>query len=699
MAENLNIRINASISDLQGQTALLRQIQQLRDALGTTPGQPGFNIRVHLIPGDVAALERARQQRREQSENLRIQRDQEQVDQRRQRFQSQQARDAELMAQRRQRFEGVQESQRIRQAQQAERFQAWQATQQERQERRAAQEAARASRPISQAELNAQAASLFGFGAGIPGAQGPGVTEQAVSQAGSLIGNPRAVGGPPPLPPSWWSQLRGSFGGGGGAGGGVGGGTGGGGAGGGGLLGALAPLSRLFGRVGMLGVGLTAWQMATQAMDVYEERNLGILDTGRQLDLQYKQLDQSLSYLGRRYQVTSREGIAAISSLGQVTGTVAGAVAGATQAIGVGRAYGMTPEAAVGVQTQLTLYGPGGQPNLANLAGVYEQARARGELQRMSFGRFAGEVAGIAGVGGLGAQPLSETQAGRYGEFMAQTGPRYEANPAAAFQQYYAGQQGQKSEIGDTLNWMAVARVMREHPEGIRWGNRVLQPRGSWIDQQILMSEGAHIPAYQQAQFQEAQRMAGGNRQLAMSYFGQMTGTTSPADTLQRFEVMERRMAQPGGHVGLMEAAPPTGAGEAAVAARERQPYQPGQDIRERRMLPEELAQTGIIKWLEDAQTQIQKTVLNMAQAFNTTEDATKLLGDAFKSLILDVDKLKAALDPLGIFKGITGLLPPWGRAAPSEEEAEKGLIDFWSRKLGIPPHELVPGTQPRTTQ
>jgi hypothetical protein len=407
--------------------------------------------------------------------------------------------------------------------------------------------------------------------------------------------------------------------------------------------------------VGGLAVGFSAVQQFSRAMAAYETQQVGILQVGRQLDEQYGALDTTLATLARNpFFVSAREVIPVLSAMGRVTGNVAAASAATIQAIRLSRAYGMTPEAAGGIMSELTLYSPSGVATPQALVGTFEQARARGDLSRMSFGRYGEEVARVAAVGGFGAATFAPEEYGAMVQTMAGFGGRYAANPAAAFGEYYARQHAPKSEIGQTLNYMAAADVMRENPAGVRWGNRMLQPRANWLHQQIMMSEGAHIPEYRAAQYARAMQMAGGNPVLGVQLYGQMTNAQDPAQALIEFERLQQEAGQPGGIVGAYRARAAAAApvGEAAIAAREGAPYKPGQDILAREATPEELARTGAVKLLEEARTSMLKTIQETSLAFNTTQNSAEALGKIFGDVWSAADKLNAVFLALALIPG-----------------------------------------------
>jgi hypothetical protein len=297
------------------------------------------------------------------------------------------------------------------------------------------------------------------------------------------------------------------------------------------------------------------------------------------------------------------------------------------------------------------------------VVGTYTQARQRGEVQRMSFGRFGEETAIIAGVGGFGRAMGTEAEYAAQTRMMAAFGGRYEANPGAAYAEYYGRQQGPKSEMGETLNWEALTQVMRANPQGIQWGTRRLNPRTSMTDQEILMSEGAEIPEYRAAQFAVAMRRAGGNRELAMVLLGESTSAQTPAQRRIEFETLEKQAAMPGGIAGQFRAPGAAQTGEAVVAGREGRPYRPGQDILERQMTPEELAQTGLVKGLEDARTTMLKAIQDTAAAFNTSKDAGEALGKIFGDLWSASDKLKTMFEIMALIPGL-GMVGMGGTAA-----------------------------------
>jgi hypothetical protein len=443
-----------------------------------------------------------------------------------------------------------------------------------------------------------------------------------------------------------------------------------------GLLGKFVPGLRM---VGGLAAGLSAVQQVSRAMDAYETQQVGILQVGRQLDQQYGELDTTLATLARNpFFATAREVIPVLSAMGRVTGNVAAATEATRQAIRMGRAYGMAPEAAGNIMSQLTMYSPSGIATPQALVGTFEQARTRGELGRMSFGRYGEEVAQVAGVGGFGAATFAPEEYAAMTQTMAAFGGRYEANPGAAFGQYYARQHAPKSEIGQTLNYMAMADVMRQNPAGVRWGERMLQPRANWLHQQIMMSEGAHIPEYRAAQYARAMQMAGGNPVLGAQLYGQMTNAQDPAQSLIEFERLQQEAGQPGGIVGAYRAraAAAAPAGEAAIAAREASPYKPGQDILAREATAEELARTGAVKLLEDARTSMLKTIQDTAHAFNTTQSSAEALTTIFGDVWGAADKLKT------VFLGLAAFFPS---AAPMALTAA-GAIQAAEWIHGLPP-------------
>jgi hypothetical protein len=536
--------------------------------------------------------------------------------------------------------------------------------------------------PISQAHLNAQAAGIIGFGPGVSTGGGGLTPAQLTAQGASLIGAgglpPRPPPPPPPAPPAEGGGMVGALGalaGGGAA-----------------MLGKFGGVLR---QVAALGVGFSAVQMIGQAMQAYEDRALGILDVGRQLDEQYGTIDTTLTALGKRYQVTAREGVAAMSLLGRVTGTVETATLATTDAAQVGRMFGMSPAAAAAMQANLIQYSPQGEPNLAALVGVFTQARQRGELGRMSFPRFGGEAAQVAEIGGFGTPLTGVAEAGDITRMMAGFGGRYEANPAAAFAEYTARQQAPKSVLGEALNYEAVAQVMRQHPEGVPWGNRTLHPESSWVDQQILMSEGARIPAYQAAQFAVARRHGGGSRDAATILYGQMTNAPRLAEARLEYETRQEQAGRPGGIAGAFTTQGATATGAAELAAREGRPWQPGQDIRERQMLPEELARTGAIKLLEQARTEMLTTIKDTAAAFNDTKSAGEALGQEFGTLREAAEKLKLVLMGMSLLPGPAGWGARAGWLAMESEEWLVGQFEPVRKWLGIP----EPTTQPRKPQ
>jgi hypothetical protein len=440
-----------------------------------------------------------------------------------------------------------------------------------------------------------------------------------------------------------------------------------------------------------LAIGLSAMQHLSQAMQAYETRHVGILTVGRQLDTQYEQIGDTLTYLQRAYQVTGREGVQAMSTLGRVTGTVAAASLATTQAMRVARAVGMAPEAAAQMQAQLIQYSPGGTANPLALVGAYTQAQARGELQRMSFGRFGEAVTQIAGVGGFGRAMGTEEQYAEQARMMAAFGGRYEANPAGAFAEYYARQYGPKSEMGEVINFQAMADVMRTNPQGVQWRGRTLNPRTSYIDQQILMQQGAEIDEYRAAQFARARQQAGGNRDFGIELYMQATGTQDYAQGLREYEALAEQ-ERTGGIAGRFRAPGAAQTGEAVVAGREAAPYRRGQEILERQMTPEELALTGVVKILEDARSTMLNRIQTTAEAFNTTTTAAEGLVKIFTDLTAAGDKLKTVADEIAGLPGRAGWQP--GVAAPLD-------VDQWLERSTTPyprpPTTPLP-TQPRKT-
>ena len=424
------------------------------------------------------------------------------------------------------------------------------------------------------------------------------------------------------------------------------------GAGGGRLLGRVAGPLRA---VGGLAVGLTAIQMLSQAMQAYEDRQLGILRVGRELDEQYHTIGGTLTTLRRDYFLTAREGVAAMSVLGRVTGNAEAAALAVLGTSQVARAYGMDPVAAAQMQAQLSLYSPQGAPNPLALVGVYEQARTRGELTRMSYGRFAEEATRVASVGGFGTPLMGEVEAGDVTRMMAAFGGRYAANPGAAFAEYYGRQQAPKSVLGAALNWQTLADVMQTNPQGVPMEGApggMLRPGRSYIDQQVLLEEGARSPAYRASQFARAQRESGGNRDLAILLYKQMTNASTTGEALREFTALEGQSAQPGGIAGAFQTAGATATGQAAVAGRERRPYHPGEDILRRRMTPEELAETGVVRLLEEARTDMLKTIQDTALAFNTSKDSADALGKIFGDLGGAADKLKSVFELMALIPG-----------------------------------------------
>lgn len=453
----------------------------------------------------------------------------------------------------------------------------------------------------------------------------------------------------------------------------------------GGLLGAGTLGGLVKGGTG-LAIGVSALQHLSAAMQAYETRHLGILQVGRQLDEQYTQVGDTLTYLQRAYQVTGQEGVAAMSAIGRVTGTVAAASVATTQAMRMARVTGMNPVDAAQMQAQLIQYSPTGTANPLALLGAYTQAQQRGELQRMSVGRFGEAAAQIAATGGFGRMMLTPEQAAEQTRMMAAFGGRYEADPAGAFQEYYARQYGPKSEMGETINFQAMADVMRANPEGVQWGDRTLHPQTSYIDQQILMQQGADIPAYRAAQFRRARQMAGGNRDLAIEQYMQATGTTDYAQGLREYEALAEQ-ERTGGIAGRFKAPGAAATGEAVARQREARPHREGQDILERQMTPEELALTGVVKALEEARTRMLNGIQTTAEAFNTTTTAAEGVVKIFQDLMAAGDKLKTVVEEITRLPGQQGWSP--GVAVPLN-------VDQWEQRNMPYPH---PPTAPLPTQ
>lgn len=457
----------------------------------------------------------------------------------------------------------------------------------------------------------------------------------------------------------------------------------------GGLLGLGGGIGGLLKGGAGLAVGLSALQQLSQGMQAYETRHLGVLDVGRQLDEQYEQIGGTLTYLYKAYQVTGREGVAAMSAIGRVTGTVAAASKATVDAMRVGRAYGMSPEAAAQMQAQLIQYSPTGVVDPRVLVGAFAQAQGRGELQRMSFERFGEAAAAIAGTGGFGRMMVSREQAAEQTRMMAAFGGRYEANPAGAFQQYYERQYAPKSELGEVINWQAMADVMRANPQGIPYAGGTLNPQTSFVDQQILLQQGGtDIDAFRAAQFRRARSLAGGNRDQAIINYMQATNLNDYAQGRREYETLLAQEGTPEGITGRFRAPGAAQVGEAVVAGREARPWRRGQDIRDREMLPEALAETDVVKTLEDARTLMMDRMQKIAESFNYTNSAAEGLVKIFTDLTTEGGKLKTLIED---FQRLPLSLPAWVPDWARGNQIEWDPVQPQPR----PPTEPLP-TQPR---
>jgi hypothetical protein len=456
----------------------------------------------------------------------------------------------------------------------------------------------------------------------------------------------------------------------------------------------LSGAGGIIGRVGLAGLGFTGYQLLSQSLQTFETRSRGVLAVGSLLDEQYGEIDRSLKGLRQEYHVLAQEGTAAMMTLGRATGRLAGV----GEAIRVGRAYGIEPVAAAGLQTQFTMLGREAIPNLAELVAVRNQAAARGQT-RLPFGRFAEEVATIAETGGLGAAPLDLQQYGRFAALMGTFGPRAAAHPGQAYAEFAAGLAQPAGTMGQVLRHRAISELAQRQPT-IMLGNRPLNIAGSWIDRQIAMENAYQLAPVQQAYQELGGRLGGGNRDLQTFYYGQLFQPRTTLQAREQAEALAGVGGQPGGIPGfLQERAPVVEANREITRRLEQQRLdeaaREGYELRRREAEKQVAAETELIKSINNIGTQVISALGASAKAYQENEGIVRSLNDGLKELS---PTLLSVVGGLGVILGAATFNP-----ALLGLGAAAGLGAFGAERLQTaPPPGSLPDAstrQPRKAQ
>src|SRR5262249_9610548 len=265
------------------------------------------------------------------------------------------------------------------------------------------------------------------------------------------------------------------------------------------------------GRFGQLLAGVGAIGLAVQALEQYEERELGLLGVGAAAGGlgQYARVRDTLRTLrGERFRIGGREGLAALAPLVRTLGLPPGMEQAATMAMQYGKAYGLSPQEATNLLTQTTLLGRDVTPSLAPIRAVQRAAEAAG-VRTLATPAFTESVARTMAVGGNAFLPMTREEAARTNVFMGMFGARQRADPATAFAEYAAGLTGEASTMGEVMRMQMLERQRRRNPY-VQVGGRTLN-LNDYTDMLIAREQLPLSRELQGRLFEETERQAGGS--------------------------------------------------------------------------------------------------------------------------------------------------------------------------------------------
>jgi hypothetical protein len=368
---------------------------------------------------------------------------------------------------------------------------------------------------------------------------------------------------------------------------------------------------------GALVLGYSTYQLLSQGMDAYQTKARGVLQVGNLLDQQFGKIGTTVDQMRSRYHILAADSLEAM----QVFGRATGGLAGFEPAMAFSTAYGVAPTHAAAMAGSLQrLTRAGDTDPLRTIA----RLRPRG----IAGGVFAEEVTGMAGIGGTSQLPVTPEQLGNWGSFIAEIGGpggRFSAPGAQAG--FYGALAGGMAGGGDPVVQMMRMRALgRLGPEATIGGRTInlRSPRGM----AMALEQGAD-PQVQEAMYQQALSMAGGNEEVAQEIFQSLTGLRSVTESTQYFEA--RKKLGPGGFAARMRQKP--------LTPEEGGPVTPGVDDR----IKGQETQAGRELQRIDAQLQaalepIGKTLVAYASNFK----------DAMTTVATDLEKGTGVLKALG---------------------------------------------------
>jgi hypothetical protein len=445
-----------------------------------------------------------------------------------------------------------------------------------------------------------------GFGGGAGGGWAGGGGGGGFGGPGGFGGGPTPPSGPfSAWPGSWWQRTSGYAGmyasqAGAAVAGGLGGGP-------------MGAIGRSLARVPGIALGYGAYQAVSGGLAEAEQRFRGVLEIGSILQGQYDSVNQTIIRMRDNYQILARDGRAALTTLARATGDVTGGEA----ALRVGRAYGFEREAP-GMLASLATLG-GGTPSLASMTAVYNQSVAG--RARISLPRFMEQAIEIAGVGGLGARPMTDEQIAHTTAMMTLMGGRYAANPAQAYGDYFGGLQAGTSPLGESLRMTAVGEVVRQRRYHDIGDIRNVD-LSTWTGQRMAMEQAGQLPFMRQAYYQQIARQSRGNEGMAVALTQEMFGI---GNTAQALDLWRNLQATGGGGVPRAQMEQETANIDKALAVQKADADElRGQRLRERDAGMERLGETALIKGLQDVSIEVGKTLGRAVELWNATHDPIK---------------------------------------------------------------------------
>jgi hypothetical protein len=366
-----------------------------------------------------------------------------------------------------------------------------------------------------------------------------------------------------------------------------------------------------------------------------------------QLNQQYKEIDETLLKLRDTYQVTTKEGLSAIRTIGGVTqGTGRGVQDITMDVMRTARAYDFEREAP-GLFATMAQLGRERVPNMAAVMGQYNQF-VRGRATT-SAAQFRTGVAQIMEVGGLRAAPMTPEEAGMTAQRMIARGGRFEAMFPEAYAEEYARLSAPAGELGQAVRMQTLAEVAGRQ--------QYVQFGGRWIDirtplgQQMALAHIPEIPEMRQGLARTAQRMGGAG--MGPALYGAAANIEDP---VQAYDFFQQELSgyrpRPANLVQAQQAVQ-----DRLDTQKKDEEANKGFRLRQKDIDLEKQDEVKLIQLIERAQEGTLDVTTRLNKKWEETHDLLKVMGEAMQAITKEGWLAAAAMAAIGGMEWLSELL------------------------------------------